>query len=586
MGMFDDPKSLAALYAGFGLLSPSDYRIGTTGQIARAGLLGLQAYQGARAQQRQEQKDEVATLATTYKILQDQDNQARMDALFNGGTYTPNPLLSQHEARLSNLLNLSGPNATSNPAPSGILGGTSAPQSGLLGNAPSAPQLPLSPGNAGPVTPGAPIGPTGDMSRLPAGITARPTPEQLPFNGAPSQPTQLPLTQQPHGNQLPSMPELLRGAGIDPRIAAVAARTPEGQRQLLRSLSDAYGPKLVQGVLLQYQPNGQTRFLGGVVGQDAAPVVPDGNGGLSLRPIPGSTQYFANRAGAVTQAQEEAKARNDLVPIPQGDGTVRYVTRAQGVNMTGQNGPPNASQIPPEVIAADRAGPFTATQAPGGPVQFQRGGPVNPSQPGFPAGQSTAAKTAAEVNPKLQLETLQQSFTDNSKANDALMFVDMARKAVNGATTTGLFAKPALLAARVGAAFNITDPAAAADPEVFMAMAGRQVMGVIKNLGSGSGISDADREYAAKAVGGDIKLNKESINRLLDIQQRAVLRGVELHNKKVEQAANAGVPSVFDYKIQPYTGTAGTSVTAPNGRVYNFPTPDAAQRFKQQAGLQ
>lgn len=46
-----------------------------------------------------------------------------------------------------------------------------------------------------------------------------------------------------------------------------------------------------------------------------------------------------------------------------------------------------------------------------------------------------------------------------------------------------------------------------------MATAGRSVMGVIKNPGPGSGISDADREYAAKAMGGQTTFNKESINR-------------------------------------------------------------------------
>jgi hypothetical protein len=69
----------------------------------------------------------------------------------------------------------------------------------------------------------------------------------------------------------------------------------------------------------------------------------------------------------------------------------------------------------------------------------------------------------------------------------------------------------------------------------------------------------------------------------LDIQQRAVIPGVEMQNARVDQAGKAGVPSVFAYKIQPYSGSAGTSVTARNGKAYQLPTPEAAHGFKQQS---
>jgi hypothetical protein len=633
MGLFDmsdDPQKQALLAMGFGLLTPTDTRMNTLGQIGRAGLLGMHTYAGAKAQQRQDQKDELATLATTYKLLQDQDSQARVDALFNGGSYTPNPLLAQHETRLGKLLNLPGPNA--NAPSTGILGSPAPTPTGLLGNAPNPPSFLASGSNP-------------DQTRAPMGASAPQSP-QLPFNGQAPQAPQLPI-QQPQSNRTPTMPELLQGAGIDPRVAGMVARTPEGQRTILNKLAEAYGPRVVNNVLMQYSPNGGAKFLGGVVSQDALPVTSDANGSLQGQPIPGSTDYFANRAGAITSAQEGARARNDLVSLPQPDGTVRYVTRAQGVTMTGQGGgnqqpiPDNAqpsnrtqatpgnplgygpaTQVTPDVqhardvqrvrilleeqnqqlkqygetdpnlekeLAAARASTEQSRNAKLPPwkqaqsADYQGAADAQPQRMGFAAGQSTAQRTAAEVNPKLQLETLQKSYDDTLKANDSLQYIDVARKAVNNGTTAGILANPALMAARVGTAFGITDPKYASNPQVFMAMAGRQTMSVIKNLGSGSGISDADREYAAKAMGGDIRLDKDSINRLLDINERAVKRSVELHNTRVDQASASGVPSVFDYHIQPFSG-ASTSVTAPNGRVYNFPTPDAAQRFKQQIG--
>jgi hypothetical protein len=649
MGFFDnldDPQKLALITAGLGLMSSSPVKMSTTGQFANAGLLGLNAYSGARAQQRQDQKDELGTLATTYKILEDQDNQARTTALFTGQPYSPDPLLGRYRERMATLLN--GPSRVANQTPI---------TSGLLGNAtPAAPAN--SPSTGSPATSGGLLG--NAAAPAPSGLLSpdRPSLAQVPAPANPAQvsqplpmPSQVPQPQPLASNagqkRLPTIPELLAGAGIDPRVAAVVGRTPEGQRTILTRLSETYGPRVVNNVLMQYQANGQTRFLGGVVSQDSLPVTSDASGKLQGQPIPGSTDYFANRAGAITQAQEGARARNDLVAIPQGDGTVRYVTRAQAVNMTGQQNGPQiptqasptnpmgygvATQVTPDVqhardverlriLLQERSDQLrqygqvdpalqTEIEAAQGSASDSRNAkappweqanslnynapqpaPVTPTRPsqqvGFPAGQSTAAKVAAETQPKLQLEQLTQSYADNSKANDSLVFIDAAKRAVNGATTTGLFAKPALLAARIGTAFGVTDPKYASDPQVFMAMAGRSVMGVIKNLGSGSGISDADREYAAKAMGGDIRLDNDSINRLLDIQQRAILRGVELHNNRVEQAAQAGVPSVFDYRITPYQPAANDPLTVSvGGQVIKFPNAQAAQAFKKRAGMQ
>jgi hypothetical protein len=47
------------------------------------------------------------------------------------------------------------------------------------------------------------------------------------------------------------------------------------------------------------------------------------------------------------------------------------------------------------------------------------------------------------------------------------------------------------------------------------------VVNIVKAFGSGSGISNADREYAEKMAGGQIKLDEASIKRILDIGERA-----------------------------------------------------------------
>lgn len=88
----------------------------------------------------------------------------------------------------------------------------------------------------------------------------------------------------------------------------------------------------------------------------------------------------------------------------------------------------------------------------------------------------------------------------------------------------------------------------AAATQEFAATQGRQVLGVIKSLGSGSGISDADREYAAKIVGGQIPLEEASMRKLLDISERAQRALIAQHGKRTATAARAlSNPALSDF---------------------------------------
>lgn len=542
----------------------------TLSNIGMALGAGAQAKAAADQVERVNRQNELQQLSGLYKVLKDDDARAQMASAFGGAPYSgPSPALRAIESRMGGLAG-APPMAGGNVVPFQRSAPSMAAGNPALATPGAPSQLPISKGPTG-------FPPPGGMTQLPASTSAMPQPQQLPQIGQPQQfPQQLPLNGQPPQSPA-SMLQMARAANIPDPLAQTMIANGQSAK-LLEMIGTALAPKNGPAGISRIDPRtGEVQMLGGNARPGQVPWIMR-NGIPTATPIQGAAEEVARAEGLKADATAQAQARNDLVQVPQGDGTFKWMTRAQAVQAAGGQ---RSSGIPAEVIAADRSGiPFNATQAPGGPVQFQQGGP------GFTAGQSTAAKTAAETNPKLQLETLQQSFNDNTKLNDTMGFIDAARRAVNGSTTTGLFAKPALLAARVGAAFGISDPNAAADPEVFMAMAGRQTMGVIKSLGSGSGISDADREYAAKAVGGDIKLNKESINRLLDIQEKAINRQVQMHNTRVDQAAAAGVPSVFSYRIQPYPMTGSNVVTLPNGRTFTFPDAQAAQQFKQHAQIQ
>jgi len=60
----------------------------------------------------------------------------------------------------------------------------------------------------------------------------------------------------------------------------------------------------------------------------------------------------------------------------------------------------------------------------------------------------------------------------------------------------------------------------ASNTEAFAGLMGLQVGKIIKQFGAGTGLSDADREYAEKIAGGKITLTEDSLRKLLDINRR------------------------------------------------------------------
>ena len=57
---------------------------------------------------------------------------------------------------------------------------------------------------------------------------------------------------------------------------------------------------------------------------------------------------------------------------------------------------------------------------------------------------------------------------------------------------------------------------------------------MIKQFGAGTGLSDADREFAKDMAGGRISLDAKAINRILDINERAARNVIARHNKDVK----------------------------------------------------
>ena len=84
---------------------------------------------------------------------------------------------------------------------------------------------------------------------------------------------------------------------------------------------------------------------------------------------------------------------------------------------------------------------------------------------------------------------------------------------------------------QAGVDFGYAD--AASNSQAYAAAMGANVGRIIKQFGAGTGLSDADREYAAQIAGGKIGLTEASLRKILDINDRAANRVIDLHNKNV-----------------------------------------------------
>lgn len=116
--------------------------------------------------------------------------------------------------------------------------------------------------------------------------------------------------------------------------------------------------------------------------------------------------------------------------------------------------------------------------------------------------------------------------------------------------------------------------------QAYTALVGQRVGRIIKQFGSGTGLSDADRQYAERIAAGDLSLTPQALRRLLDIADRQNRWVIQQHNQQVEklpvgpdvkQALRVDLPPSAKppTKTFPYQGKQLTATLDPqSGRYY------------------
>ena len=111
---------------------------------------------------------------------------------------------------------------------------------------------------------------------------------------------------------------------------------------------------------------------------------------------------------------------------------------------------------------------------------------------------------------------------------------------------------------------------ASTNSQTYAANMAQNVGKIIKQFGAGTGLSDADREYASAMAGGKITLNEQALRRILDINERAARNVITRHNNRVS-GVQSSTPLTVDmppaYKKQPTTFDSMPNPQNYNGRL-------------------
>jgi hypothetical protein len=127
---------------------------------------------------------------------------------------------------------------------------------------------------------------------------------------------------------------------------------------------------------------------------------------------------------------------------------------------------------------------------------------------------------------------------------------------IEGGMPTGLGADIHVYLDRVGAFLGLPYRGkSAADAQAYMIDAGKLVAEQIKDFGSGTGLSDADRLYSERIQGADINIQKEALQEILELRTSEAIYVMDTYNtarnklmsKKGREGASAVYPEmVYD----------------------------------------
>lgn len=210
--------------------------------------------------------------------------------------------------------------------------------------------------------------------------------------------------------------------------------------------------------------------------------------------------------------------------------------------------------------------------------------------PGYEADKARQ-KGQAELGPQMEkeafgkiVERVDKGYEGANAAADAIRSTNDLRTQLDSKSGifTGQWADNKLAMAKVSSFFGKDLDPRVTNTETFKAVVGQQVASLVKNFGSGTSITNADRDYAEKMAAGDIKVDETSIRRVLDILEKGNRGKIDRHNSMVDRVAK-GTPSGSNSILGQYRVDMPEGYTAPArapAAVQGAPTGGGASTFQ------
>lgn len=168
--------------------------------------------------------------------------------------------------------------------------------------------------------------------------------------------------------------------------------------------------------------------------------------------------------------------------------------------------------------------------------------------------QKAGDKFATELAGK-RADLLAKSYDNATAASKAIDAIEQAEGDVAAGIKSGASGQVALGVAKFAKSLGLDADPQIANTEAFRANMARETLNLVKGLGAGTGISNADREFAEKASGGSILLDNQAIVRLMNIAKAAAGNVMLGHMRllNAQQGATGTLPQDLETFKVPFT---------------------------------
>lgn len=146
---------------------------------------------------------------------------------------------------------------------------------------------------------------------------------------------------------------------------------------------------------------------------------------------------------------------------------------------------------------------------------------------------------------------LVESRTNALDALKALEASEQAKKMLDEGMITGFGANFLVSAGNALHQMGINlDVDPIANSQAYGSVMAKQVAQIIKAFGAGTGLSDADREYALKAAAGDINMTEEALRKVMRINREASQNALKFYNNMADQAMSRPGADMLPYDLR------------------------------------